>query len=192
MQLITNCIGCAEVIGLTAWIFFAKFEFGAFLSYRPDALPAAQPTVLWRCWLGSRKGIRPVKKISGGVLAWLSVRGEVQMCISLSACHSHLLSLTSVKSRLVLPFGTWLTRVILDKIQRAKNGCVCVTVQHYAKAVYAIVVCLSVWCACSIPAAEWLDSSAVGTAQLAHVVGKSILCHKGWRCGSLGRICYIW
>ena len=30
------------------------------------------PSVLWRCWLGGRKGIRPVKKLSGGVLAWLS------------------------------------------------------------------------------------------------------------------------
>ena len=35
--------------------------------------PGLQPWVLWRCWLGSRKGIRPVKKLSGGVLAWLSV-----------------------------------------------------------------------------------------------------------------------
>ena len=26
-----------------------------------------------RCWLGGRKGIRPVKKLSGGVLAWLMV-----------------------------------------------------------------------------------------------------------------------
>jgi len=24
------------------------------------------PSVLWRCWLGGRKGIRPVKKLSGG------------------------------------------------------------------------------------------------------------------------------
>ena len=32
--------------------------------------------------LGGRKGIRPVKKLSGGVLAWLSVRRDVQMiCI---------------------------------------------------------------------------------------------------------------
>ena len=30
------------------------------------------PSVLWCCWLGGRKGIRPVKKQSGGVLAWLS------------------------------------------------------------------------------------------------------------------------
>jgi len=40
------------------------------------------PSVLWRCWLGGRKGIRPVK-LSSGVLAWLSVCSEVQTCI----CH---------------------------------------------------------------------------------------------------------
>jgi len=35
--------------------------------------------VLGRCWLGGRKGIRPLKKLgSGGVLAWLSVLSEVQ------------------------------------------------------------------------------------------------------------------
>ena len=34
-----------------------------------------------RCWLGGRKGIRPVKKQSGGVLAWFSVWCEVQTCI---------------------------------------------------------------------------------------------------------------
>jgi len=28
------------------------------------------PSVLWRCWLGGKKGIRTVKKQSGGVLAW--------------------------------------------------------------------------------------------------------------------------
>ena len=39
------------------------------------------PSVLWRCWLGGRKGIRPVKNNSGGVLVWLSVWREVQTCI---------------------------------------------------------------------------------------------------------------
>jgi len=34
------------------------------------------------CWLGGRKDIRPVKKLSGGVLAWLSVWSEVQTCTS--------------------------------------------------------------------------------------------------------------
>jgi len=32
--------------------------------------------------LGSRKGIRPVKKLGDGVLAWLSVWSEVQTCMS--------------------------------------------------------------------------------------------------------------
>jgi len=33
------------------------------------------PSVLGCCWLGSREGIQPVKKVSGGVLAWLCKRG---------------------------------------------------------------------------------------------------------------------
>jgi len=39
------------------------------------------PSVLSCCWLGGRKGIWPVKKLSGEVLAWLSVWSEVQTCI---------------------------------------------------------------------------------------------------------------
>jgi len=34
------------------------------------------------------------------------------------------------------------------------------------------------WCGCSVSAAEWLDSSAVG---IAHAAGESILCREGWR-----------
>ena len=73
------------------------------------------PSVLWRCCLGGRKGIPPVKKLSGGVLAWLSVWSEVQTCIGPSWCHCHSLSLASVKSRLVLPFWYRLTQVVLKK-----------------------------------------------------------------------------
>ena len=80
------------------------------------------PSVLWRCWLGSRKGIRPVKKLSGEVLAWLSVWSEVQTCMWPSWCHCHSLSFASVKSRLVLPFWYRPTRVILEK--GPLNGCV--------------------------------------------------------------------
>ena len=98
----------------------------------------------WRCWLGGRwvssfltahqhiighfsamggrKGIRPVKKLSGGVLAWLSVWREVQTCIWPSWCHCHSLSLASVKSRSVLTFWCQLTRVVRDK--GPLNGCV--------------------------------------------------------------------
>ena len=51
------------------------------------------PSVLWRCWLGGRKGIRPVKT-SGGVLAWLSVWSMVQTCIWPSWCHCHSLTVS--------------------------------------------------------------------------------------------------
>ena len=78
------------------------------------------PSVLWRCWLGDRKGIRPVKN-SGGVLAWLSVWSEVQTCVWPRWCHCHSLSLAPVKSRLVLPFWYRLTQVVLEK--RPLKGC---------------------------------------------------------------------
>ena len=81
------------------------------------------PSVLWRCWLGSRKGIWPVKNLSGGVLALLSVWSEMQTCIWPSWCHFYSLSLASVKSRLGLPFWCWLTRVVPEK--GPLNGCVC-------------------------------------------------------------------
>ena len=84
------------------------------------------PSVLWRCWLGGRKGVQPVKKLSSEVLAWLSVWSEVQICIWPSWCHCHSLSLASVKSRLVLPFWYRLTWVVLDK--GPLNGCVCMCV----------------------------------------------------------------
>jgi len=58
------------------------------------------------------------------VLAWLSVWSEVQTCIWSSRCHCHSLSLASLKSRFVLPFWYWLTRVVPDK--GPLNGCVCV------------------------------------------------------------------
>ena len=80
-------------------------------------------SVLWRCWLGDRKGIRPVKKQSGGVLARLSVWSDVQTCIWPSWCHCHSLSLAPVKSRLVVPFWYRLSQVVLEK--RPLNGCSC-------------------------------------------------------------------
>jgi len=61
--------------------------------------------LLWRCCLGGGKGIRPVKKLSNGVLTWLSVWGEVQICIWPRWYHC------SSKYRLVLPFCYQLTWV---------------------------------------------------------------------------------
>ena len=74
---------------------------------------------------GRQEGHPACKKMSGGVLAWLSVWSEVQTCMWSSWCHS--LSLASVKSRLVLPFWYRLTRVVPDK--GPLNGCVCVCLQ---------------------------------------------------------------
>ena len=93
------------------------------------------PSVLWRCWLGGRKGIRPVKNWTvgcwrGGVLAWLSVWSEVLTCICPSWCCCHSLSLASVKSRLVLPFWYRLTWVVPEKGPLNGCGCVCVCIEH--------------------------------------------------------------
>jgi len=71
------------------------------------------------------------EKLSGGVLAWLSVWSEVQTCICPSGCHCHSLSLASVKSRLVLPFWYRLTQVIPEK--GPLNVCVCVRARAYVK-----------------------------------------------------------
>ena len=77
--------------------------------------------------VGRQEGHPACKKLSGGVLAWLSVWSEVQTCIWPSWCHCHSLSLASVKSRLVLPFWYRLIWVVPNK--RLLNGCVCVCVR---------------------------------------------------------------
>jgi len=84
--------------------------------------------------VGQQEGHPACKKLSGGVLAWLSICSEVQTCIWHSGCHCHSLSLASVKSRLDFPFWYRLTWVVPDK--RPLNGCVCVCVcgeRHFWK-----------------------------------------------------------
>ena len=71
------------------------------------------------------------KKLSGGVLAWLSVWSEVQTCIWPSGFRCHSLSLASVKStvsRLVLLFWYRLTRVVPEK--GPLNVCVRHVIMH--------------------------------------------------------------
>ena len=46
--------------------------------------------------VGRQEGHPACKKLSSGMLAWLSVWGEVQICIWPSRCHCHSLSLASV------------------------------------------------------------------------------------------------
>ena len=64
-------------------------------------------------------------KLSGGLLAWLSVWSEVQTCIWPSWCHCHSLSLASVKSRGL----TFLVPAHPGSPRKGPlNGCVCVCV----------------------------------------------------------------
>ena len=71
--------------------------------------------------VGRQEGHPACKKLSGGVLAWLSVWSEVQTCIWPSWWHCHSLSLAPVKSRSILPFWYRLTWVVPDK--GPLNGC---------------------------------------------------------------------
>ena len=78
--------------------------------------------------VGWQEGHPACKKLSGGVLVWLSVWSEVQTCIWPSWFHCHSLSFASVKSRLVLLFWYRLTWVVPEK--GPLNGCVCVCTQE--------------------------------------------------------------
>ena len=95
-------------------VVFASFLITVFLEQCFSAL-----TLL----VGRQEGHPACKKLSGWLLAWLSVWSKVQTCIWPSWCHCHSLSLASVKSRLVLPIWYRLTRVLPEK--GPLNGCVC-------------------------------------------------------------------
>ena len=97
--------GVFSLFVLCASLFVTKYMVYTFSVILNNYYHFQVPSVLWCCWLGGRKGIRPVKNLSGGVLAWLSVWSEVQTCMWPSWCHCHSLSLDSFKSRLVLPSG---------------------------------------------------------------------------------------
>ena len=86
---------------------------------------------------GCQEGHPACKKLSGRVLAWLSVWSEMQTCMWPSWCRCHLLSLASVKSRLVLPFWYRLTWVVLEK----GPMCVC-----RLFCVFSVCACLSSFC----------------------------------------------
>ena len=103
------------------------------LSIRSTAFSALIAFSTLTLLVGRQEGHPACKKLSGGVLVWLSVWSEVQTCIWPSWCHCHSLSHASVKSRLVLPFWYRLTRVVPDK--GPLNGCVCVCV-------YCLFFCL--------------------------------------------------
>ena len=96
--------------------------------------------------VGWQEGHPACKKLSGGVLAWLSVWSEVQTCIWPSGFYCHSLSLASVKSRLVLPFWYWLPQVVLDKGPLNVCVCVCVYTMSHVCAADTVAVRALVYC----------------------------------------------
>ena len=82
------------------------------------------PSVLWHCWLGVRKSIRPVKikRWGVGVVICLERGADCLHTVQLMLLHPQTpSSLASFKSGLVLPFWYKLTQVVLEK--RPLNGC---------------------------------------------------------------------
>ena len=103
------------------------------------------------------------KKLSGVVLAWLSVWSELQTCIWPSWCHCHSLSLASVKSRLVLTFWYRLTQVVREKQQQEKRAvkrvCVCVYIRPLVQlCVYVFTDSRQPGASCDHGEGAWTDS----------------------------------
>ena len=87
------------------------------------------PSVLWRCWLGGRKGIWPVKNwVVGcwcGYLGWgadLHIAQQMPLLLTISCSSKSRLVLTF----LVLHFWYLLTRVVPDIFQKSSKTVVCV------------------------------------------------------------------
>jgi len=93
--------------------------------------------------VGRQEGHPACKKLTGGLLAWLSVWSKVQTCIWPRWCHCHSLSLASVKSILVLPFWYQLTWVVPEKWPL--NGCVCVYTMGREKSSQNCIFPWGVW-----------------------------------------------
>ena len=86
-------------------------------------IPQAKFSYFTSLLVGRQEGHPACKKLSGGVLAWLSIWSEMQTCIWPSWCHCHSLSLASVKSRLIF---TFLVPAHLGSPGKGPlNGCVC-------------------------------------------------------------------
>ena len=94
--------------------------------------------------VGRQEGHPACRKLSGGVLTWLSVWSEVQTCIWPSCCHCHSLSLASVKSRLVLPFWYRLTWIVPDR--GPLNVDVCQSRHQTLLQALVVIFSLCDWC----------------------------------------------
>jgi len=97
------------------------------------------PSLLWCCWLGGRKGIRSVKNwVVGRWRGYLSGARCRLVYGPADATSTHCLLLQK-KTRLVLPFWYWLTRVVSDKepLNRCVGLCACACAR--------VCVCVCVW-----------------------------------------------
>ena len=105
-----------------------------------EVTPWWTPSVLWRCWLGGRKGIRPVKHLSGGVLTWLSVWSKVQTCI-----YGQLMPLpltVSCFSKIVIAFTFLVPAHPGSPGQRAvKRVCVCFFLRYLFACDHSFTFC---------------------------------------------------
>ena len=78
------------------------------------------PSVLWRCWLGSTRGIRPVKTAWWGTSVVICLERGQMICIRSSWWHCLPIISCSSKIQNGLPLWCWLTQVVLGK--RPSNG----------------------------------------------------------------------
>jgi len=146
---------CNSVVQLHKVIVFATGHISA------EVCVLLLPSVTWCCRFGGRKGIRPVKKTEwwgAGVVICLEWGADLHTAQLMPHCHSHSLSLASVKSRLVLPFWYRLTRVVPDK--GPFSGCVCDCVFFY----FSVEVVLLLINRCSSESKEfYLPCSCIDT-----------------------------
>jgi len=118
------CLSLATIVLQLLWLEVAEIAFGTYWPWywlwQCGYFPYLGLVFLWcnakhtfsflrpyralTLLVGRQEGHPACKKLSSGVLAWLSVWSEVQTCIWPSGCHCHSLSLASVKSRLVFTF----------------------------------------------------------------------------------------
>ena len=101
------------------------------------------PSVLWRCWLGGKKGIRPVKNRVVGCWCGCLFGARCRLAYGpADATATHCL-LLQTKTRLVLSFWYWLTWVVPEK--GLLNGCVvCVfPVCHFLDPEILLLLCPS-------------------------------------------------
>ena len=96
----------------SSYVRWSHFDLGNTKNYFSAVLSPYNSFSALMLLVWQQEGHPACRKLSGGLLAWLSVWSEVQTCIWPSWCHCHSLSLASVKSRLVLPFWYWFTRVV--------------------------------------------------------------------------------